>query len=155
MFGRTSRLILNGCAAASAAVLGLGFVSLATAQPYSEQPSYGQRDYDADAPSVGEVVVTPDYRSNRSENGIPTERIYAQRVVHFGDLDLNTDWGARELHARIVRAATDACNQLDSEYPMGLVPLDSSDGDCKARAVRHAMADAPIGDAVDTDYHGY
>ena len=35
------------------------------------------------------------------------------------------------------------------------VPIDSSDGDCKARAVRHAMADAPIGDAADADYHGY
>ena len=55
----------------------------------------------------------------------------------------------------MVRAATDACNQLDNQYPMGLLPIDSNDGDCKARAIRHAMADAPIGEAVDTDYRGY
>jgi len=155
MFGRTSNLLLNGCAAATAAVLGLGFVGHATAQPYYDRPGYDQRDYDADAPSVGEVTVTPDYRSERTWNGIPTERVYASRVVRFDDLDLSTRWGVHELHARVVRAAADACDQLDREYPMGLLPIDSDDGNCKARAVRRAMADAPIGEAVDADYNGY
>jgi hypothetical protein len=61
----------------------------------------------------------------------------------------------QELHARVVRAATDACNQLDNQWPQGLSPIDSNDGDCKARAIRNAMAEAPIGQDVDTDYTGY
>ena len=155
MFGRISSRLLSGCAVSAAAALGLSFAGQAVAQSYNVQPAYDQPSYAADAPNVSEVVVTPSYRNDRSDNGIPTERVYASRVVHFGDLDLSTGWGVHELHARVVRAATDACNQLDSQYPMGLTPLDSNDGDCRAHAIRHAMADAPIGDAVDTDYHGY
>jgi UrcA family protein len=157
MFGKFSNLLLSGCTAAAAATLGLSFAGHAGAQTYYDQPSYDQRDsadYDA-APNVGEIVVRPTYRNQRSENGIPTERVYASRVVHFDDLDLSTRWGVRELHARVVRAATDACNELDHLYPSGLYPVNSNDGDCKARAIRHAMADAPIGDQVDTDYRGY
>jgi UrcA family protein len=157
MFGKISSLLTSGVAATAAAALGLSFAGHAGAQPYYDEPNYDQRDsadYDT-APSVGEIVVTPNYRNQRSENGIPTQRVYASRVVHFDDLDLSTRWGVHELHARVVRAATDACDQLDSLYPQGLYPIDSNDGDCKARAVRHAMADAPIGEAVDTDYRGY
>ena len=155
MFGKFPNLLLSGCTAVAAATLGLSFAGHAGAQTY-DQPTYDQRasaDYDS-APAVGEVVVRPTYRE-RNENGIPTERVYASRVVHFDDLDLSTGWGVHELHARVVRAATDACNELDRLYPQGLYPIDSNDGDCKARAIRHAMADAPIGDAVDTDYRGY
>jgi UrcA family protein len=166
MFGKISSRLMSGCAASAVAALALSFAGQAGAQTYNEQPgydrpandqpSYDQRDRDAnDSTRVGDLVVTPDYRPNRADNGIPTQRVYASRVVYFDDLDLNTAWGVHELHARVVRAAADACNQLDNEYPMGLVPIDSSDGDCKARAVRHAMADAPIGDAADADYHGY
>jgi UrcA family protein len=155
MFGRISSHLMSGCAVSAAAALGLSFAGQAAAQTYNDRPAYDQPGYEADAPSVGEVVVTPDYRSARTWNGIPTERIYASRVVHFGDLDLSTRWGVHELHARVVRAATEACNQLDNQYPMGLLPIDSNDGDCKARAIRHAMADAPIGEAVDADYNGY
>jgi UrcA family protein len=154
MFGRISRLLLSGCAASATAALGLSFAAQAGAQTYYDRPAYDQPNYDADAPNVSEVVVTPSYRNERSENGIPTERVYASRVVHFGDLDLSTRWGVHELHARVVRAASDACNQLDNQYPRGLIPLDSNDTDCRARAIRHAMADAPIGDAADADYNG-
>jgi UrcA family protein len=156
MFGKIPSLLLSGSTIAAAAALSLSFAGHAGAQTY-DQPNYDQRgdsaDYDG-APSVGEIVVRPTYR-DRSENGIPTERVYASRVVHFDDLDLSTGWGVHELHARVVRAATDACRELDSLYPSGLYPVDSNDGDCKARAIRRAMADAPIGDQVDTDYHGY
>jgi UrcA family protein len=151
MFGRISNLLLSGCAASATAVLGLSFAGHAGAQPYYDQPSY-ERDYDGSR--VGEVIVTPDYRSNRSENGIPTQRVYASRVVHFDDLDLSTSWGVHRLHSRVVRAATDACDELDRLWPQGLYPIDSSDGDCKARAIRHAMAQAPIGEAADADYNG-
>lgn len=158
MFGKISTLLSSGCAATAAATLGLSFAGHATAQTYYNQPAYDQRgdtaDYDA-APSVGEIVVRPTYRDDRDENGVPTERVYASRVVRFDDLDLSTRWGVHELHARVVRAATDACNELDNLYPSGRYPMNSNDGDCKARSIRHAMADAPIGDAVDTDYRGY
>ncbi len=154
MFRRISRVLMSG-AASSVAALGLSFAGHAAAQPYYDQPSYDQRDYDDDSSTVGEIVVTPDYRYGRSENGIPTERVYARRVVNFEDLDLSTRWGVHELHSRIVRAATDACNELDTLYPSGLYPVDSSDGDCRARAIRHAWAQAPIGEDVDADYNGY
>ena len=157
MFGKVSNLLLSGSATAAAAALGLSFAGHAGAQTY-DQPNYDQRgdaaDYDTGPANVGEIVVRPTYRE-RNENGIPTERVYASRVVHFDDLDLSTGWGVHELHARVVRAATDACSELDRLYPQGLYPIDSNDGDCKARAIRHAMADAPIGDQVDTDYRGY
>ena len=156
MFGKLTSTILSGSLASAAAALGLSFAASAGAQPYYDQQGYDQPAYDqGDSSRVGELVVTPNYRENRDENGIPTERVYASRVVHFDDLDLSTRWGVHELHARVVRAATDACNELDSLYPQGLYPINSNDGDCKARAIRHAMADAPIGESVDTDYRGH
>jgi UrcA family protein len=151
MFGRISTLLATGCATS---VLALSFAGQVSAQPYYDRPDYDQSDYDTGA-HVGEVIVRPTYRNERSENGIPTERVYASRVVHFDDLDLSTGWGVHELHSRVVRAATDACNELDRLYPQGLYPIDSNDGDCRARAIRHAMADAPIGEAADADYRGY
>ena len=150
MLGRIPTILATGCAAS---VLGLSFAGHVGAQPY-DRPDYDQRGYDNDS-RVGEVIVRPTYRNEPSWNGIPTERVYASRVVHFGDLDLSTRWGVHVLHARVVRAATDACNELDRLYPQGLNPIDSNDGDCRARAIRPAMADAPIGAAVDTDYRGY
>jgi hypothetical protein len=35
---------------------------------------------------------------------------------------------------------------LNNQWPQGLNPIDSNDGDCRARAIRHAMAEAPITD---------
>jgi UrcA family protein len=170
MFGRISSLLLSGCAAAGAAAIGLSFATAASAQPYDEQPApyadqpapydeqpapapYAGGDYAADtSATVGEIVVTPGYRPDRDENGIPTERVYASRVVAIDDLDLSTDWGVDELHNRVAHAASDACEQLDNQWPQGLNPIDSNDGDCKARAIRHAMAEAPI---TDPNYDGY
>jgi UrcA family protein len=146
MFGRISSLLLSGCAASAAAALGLGFASHAAAQPYYDEPGpYAASDYGEDAAyEVGGIVVTPSYRPDRTYNGIPTQRVYASRVVPVDDLDLSTGWGVHELHSRVVRAATDACDQLDQQWTMGLYPIEGNDADCKARAVRHAMADAPI-----------
>ena len=178
MLGKISSLLLSASAACCVGALGLSFAAPANAQSYNDQPTYDQQptydeqpapyadqepstpyasDYATDtAAEVGGIVVTPGYRRDDTYNGIPTERVYASRVVHIGDLDLSTGWGVHELHARVVRAATDACNELDNLYPQGLYPIDSSDGDCKARAIRHAMADAPIGDPVDGYYdNGY
>ncbi|HXQ13586.1 MAG TPA: UrcA family protein [Caulobacteraceae bacterium] len=144
MFRKISRLLLSGCAATAAAAL--GFAAPATAQPYDDEPgAYAAQDYGRDTSAeVGGITVTPSYRPDQTFNGIPTERVYASRVAPIDDLDLSTRWGVRELHARVVRAASDACNQLDEQWPQGLYPIDSSDGNCKARAIRHAMRDAPI-----------
>ncbi|HZZ87208.1 MAG TPA: UrcA family protein [Caulobacteraceae bacterium] len=149
MIGKISSLLLSGAAAAATAALSLSCAPQANAQPYYDDPGYqpapaaGDYSYDT-AAEVGGVVVTPDYRGDRSVNGIPTQRVYASRVVPIDDLDLSTRWGVEELHARVAHAASSACDQLNNMWPQGLYPIDSSDGDCRARAIRHAMADAPI-----------
>ena len=122
--------------------------------PYADQPPpSAASDYASDdAAEVGGIVVTPSYRPDSDENGIPTERVYASRVVDFSDLDLTTPWGVHELHNRVYNAASSACDQLDNEYPLGLAPIDSNDGDCKARAVAHAMDDAPVSYPLNSDY---
>jgi hypothetical protein len=101
MIGKISSLLLSGCAASAAAALGLSFASQAAAQPY-DQPAYDQpapyaSDYATDTSAeVGGIVVTPSYRPDRDSNGIPTERVYASRVVPIDDLDLSSDWGVRD-----------------------------------------------------------
>jgi UrcA family protein len=160
MSGRISNLLMAGCAATAAAAIGLGCAPQANAQPYSDDSgAYAAQNYGQDTSAeVGGIVVTPSYRPDQTFDGMPTQRVYASRVVPIDDLDLSTRWGVHELHSRVVRAATDACNQLDAQWPQGLYPIDSSDGGCKARAIRHAMADAPITydgyDAYDRDF-GY
>jgi UrcA family protein len=151
MFGRISTLLMAGCAATAAAAIGISCAPQANAQPYDDAPgAYSAPDYGQDTSAeVGGITVTPQYRPDQTFNGIPTERVYASRVAPIDDLDLSTRWGVHELHSRVVRAASDACNQLDQLWPQGLYPIDSSDGDCKARAIRHAMRDAPI------TYDGY
>lgn len=151
MFGRISTLLMAGCAATAAAAIGLGCAPQVSAQPYDDEPgAYAAQDYGRDtAAELGGVTVRPSYRPDQTFDGIPTQRVYASRVVPIDDLDLSTRWGVHELHSRVVRAASDACNQLDAQWPQGLYPIDSSDGNCKARAIRHAMRDAPI------SYDGY
>jgi UrcA family protein len=154
MFGRISTLLMAGCAAAA---IGVVCAPQANAQSYNDQRTYdGQPgaysapDYGQDTSAeVGGIVVTPSYGPDQTYEGIPTRRVYASRVVPIDDLDLSTRWGVHELHSRVVRAASDACNQLDAQWPQGLYPIDSNDGNCKARAIRHAMRDAPI------TYDGY
>jgi len=155
MIGKIPSLLPSGCTAAAAAALSLTFAPQASAQPYYDSPPPSASDYGYDtAAEVGGVVVTPDYRYGRTENGIPTQRVYASRVVPIDDLDLSTRWGVHVLHSRVARAATDACDQLDNMWTQGLYPVDGSDGDCRARAIRHAMADAPI-TYPDYDDYGY
>ena len=148
MFGRISSLLMAGCAAA--AVVGLG-APLASAQPYADDSgAYAAPDYGQDTSAVvGGITVTPGYHRGETYDGIPTERVYAAEVVPIYDLDLSTRWGVHELHTRVAHAASNVCRRLDEEWPQGLYPIDSSDGDCRARAIRHAMDDAPI------TYDGY
>ena len=157
----------RGSMACAAAALGLAFAGAGHAQPYDDGPSgYGPAPYDQpdygppgyppaayndDTPYAGGVTVTAPPRHERSANGAEIDRVTASRVVDISDLDLSTHWGVHALHARVERAAADACQELDNTP--GLYPVDPSDTDCQQRAVHEAMASVPIG--VDADYNGY
>jgi len=129
---------------------------------YPPPPAYAQprAGYYAPAPAyakpgstVGEVVVVaPYHRVERDPGtGAPIERVSTSRIVHFEDLDLNTDYGVRELHYRVVLAARDACDSLNGRYDI----MDPGDRDCVPRAVINAMHSVPIGYATDAAYEGY
>jgi UrcA family protein len=163
---------LRGSMACAAAALGPAFAGGGHAQPYDggpygdapppyDQPDQGPPDngppgypppaYNDDTPYAGGVTVTAPPRHERTASGAEIDRVTASRVVDVSDLDLSTDWGVHELHARVERAAADACEELDNTP--GLYPVDSSDADCQHRAVHRAMASVPIG--ADADYNGY
>ena len=119
---------------------------------YPPAPAYAPSFAD-DGTTVGEVIVRAPYRHHSERDpatGAPIERVSTSRIVRYSDLDLTTDWGVRELHYRIVRAAHDACDSLDRHYDV----LDAGDHQCVADAVRNAMHDAPIGEASDAAYEG-
>jgi len=121
--------------ATCAAALAFG---LAAALPVAAQPGYGPYDDDANTTS-GIVVTAPPYHERDSATGAPIEWVSASRVVRYGDLDLNRRWGRRELHARIVRAARSACDELDQAYPV--TAPDSPP--CVRSAVRQALYQIP------------
>jgi len=108
--------------------------------------------YANSAPTVGEVIIVAPYRHSERDpaTGAPIERVSTSRRVRYDDLDLTTDWGVHELHHRVERAAQDACDSLDRHYDT----LDSGDSECVVRAIRDAMAQAPIGYASDAAYEG-
>jgi UrcA family protein len=59
------------------------------------------------------VVVSPPNRAEwDSQTRQYVNRQYASRVVDVSDLDLNTDWGARELRHRVSNAARSVCWEL-------------------------------------------
>jgi UrcA family protein len=126
--------LMNGAACAFAAV------GLMIAAPIHAQP-YGDRgDYDARSASVGEVVVTSPRRAEwDSETRSFVDRDYLTRVVDTSDLDLNTDWGARELRARVVRAAHSVCDRLSERDG----PDENQDRACVHRAVTGALRTIP------------
>ena len=99
--------------------------------------SYAQANYDDD--TVEGITVRP-HRTERSAIGAPIETITASRLVRYGDLDLNSDYDAHILKARIERAASSACDELNNRADV----LDSDSDDCYRDAVRdarHQVAD--------------
>lgn len=120
-------------AACAAALLGLAATTPAVAQPY-DPDAYG------DASMVGGVTVTAPHRE-RAWNGAEVDVLTASRTVDASDLDLSRRYGRRTLHARIVQAAVDACDELDNQWVSGWTPLDN-DTDCIHAAVRRGMSDA-------------
>jgi UrcA family protein len=125
------------------AVAAFGLTAVASTSAFA-QPGYGRYDDDPYTTS-GVVVTAPRHADRDSATGAPIEWVSASRVVRYGDLDLNRAWGQRELHARIVRAARSACNQLDDAYPITA----SDSPPCVRAAVRQAMYQIPTSDDYD------
>jgi UrcA family protein len=135
MFVNNTPLASRCLSVAAAAAFGLALTAAAQAQP-----GYGR--YDNDPDTVGGVTVTaPRFHDRDSATGAPIEWVSTSRAVRYGDLDLSRPWGARELRARITRAARSACDELDSAYP--LTAADSPP--CVRNAIRQAMYNVPGG----------
>jgi UrcA family protein len=123
-----------------AAATALSAATLLFTVPAHAQPDYDRGgDYDASS-SVNDVVVTPPNRSGwDSQTRQFVDRDYATRVVDVSDLDLNTDWGARELRHRVSNAARSVCRELDNrnaEDP-------DANAACFQQARDHALAQIP------------
>ena len=140
-----SRLLLCGLAVAA---LGLAASAPARAQDPAYDGSAYQRDYgQADGPGCDraryddrdgdEVLIRARPLGRSTTTGAPIRRVTTSRVVDYRDLDIDSPWGARELHWRIVRAAHDACDELDDRYPIGSPDVDG----CVSEAVRDAERD--------------
>jgi UrcA family protein len=101
--------------------------------------SAGAQEYGQPAPGYygppEEVIVTPPpYVRQRSAIGAPIIDASLSRPVRMDDLDLRTDWGARELRSRISYTARTLCRQLDTMYPV------SYDGGTSQDCYRDAFA---------------
>jgi UrcA family protein len=138
------RLALCAAAAAGLALAAPGLP--AQAQDYGHD--YGRYDNSAQSVDPGnDVTVTAQPREERDPaTGAPYERVYASRVVSYADLDLNARWGVRELRARVVRAARDACDELDNS---GIAINAPDDPPCVSTAVQRAMYQVPVADYFD------
>ncbi|HEX4196975.1 MAG TPA: UrcA family protein [Caulobacteraceae bacterium] len=131
------------CAAAAA-----GMALVVPSLPAHAQP-YGA-PYDAyDAGPSNDITVYASPRAGRDPyTGAPYERVETSRVVSYADLDLNSRWGVRELRARVISAARDACDELEND-PMTITASD--DPPCVSTAVHRAMYQAPIPDYFQDD----
>ena len=143
MASALSTRILRGSIVSAVAALGLSFA--AQAQPYDQYP-------ETYTTATGVTVYAHPKRQERSPIGAPIENLQVSRVVDISDLDLETGYGRHIMRERVRHAASDACRELDT-LP-GYVPAaGENDVDCYHRAVRDALATAPVG--VDADYTGY
>jgi UrcA family protein len=138
-----SRYRLALCAAAAAG-LALAAPGLpAQAQDYGHDYGSYQTGPDDD------ITVTALPRAERDPaTGGYYDRVTTSRVVSYGDLDLNSRWGVHELRARVVRAARDACDELDNSAIAINAP---DDPPCVSTAVRRAMYQVPVADYFDDE----
>ena len=108
---------------------------------YGQPPSYGP----AYGPPEEITVYGPRRHESRGDQGAPIQDVAISQPVRFDDLDLRTNWGARELRNRIEYTARVMCQRLDTMYP---IKADDSPP-CYRTAVDQAMyqADAAISHA--------
>jgi UrcA family protein len=125
----------------------LALAAGATGLLYSMSPAFAQPDdgyyrsaYNRDVPNEEVVIAVPRHHAQRSAIGAPIVDVALSQRVSFQDLDLRTDWGARELRKRIRFAASSMCRQLDVDYP---VTADDSPP-CYRTALGDAMYQADI-----------
>jgi UrcA family protein len=137
------RLALCAAVAAGLALAAPGLP--AQAQDYGHD--YGRYDNNPQyADPDGDVTVQALPREERDPaTGAPYERVRASRLVSYADLDLNSRWGVRELKARVVHAARDACDELEN----GIAINAPDDTPCVSTAVRRAMYQVPLPDYFD------
>ena len=146
MLHSSARLLL------AASALGLALAaSSANAQDYDPNyappPNYGP-NY-APPPAYGPpeeiTIYGPRRHEQRSDIGAPIQDVAISQPVRFDDLDLRTEWGARELRHRIEYTARMMCQRLDAMYP---IKADDSPP-CYRTAVDQAMyqADSAIDQA--------
>jgi UrcA family protein len=108
---------------------------------YAPPPNYAP----ASGPPEEITIYGPRRHQERGDLGAPIQDVAYSRAVRFDDLDLRTDWGARELRNRIEYTARAMCQRLDAMYP---IKADNSPP-CYRTAVDQAMyqADAAISQA--------
>jgi UrcA family protein len=135
----TQRLALAGLAA-------VGLTAGAASPPAHAQPDGYYSD------SGGSITVYAPRRLERDPaTGAEIDVVRAYRTVDYGDLDLNAPWGVRTLRARVERAASDACDELNNTP--GLVIIDSED--CVGEAANGAMERVPVSYAARYHEDGY
>lgn len=114
--------------------------SSAVAQDYGDEDtnySDGDANYDEDANNQEEIEVTAPRLPQTDARGLPP-RVELSREVSYGDLDLRTYEGARELRARVRYTAHQICTEIDANYP-------GPDGEtqaCYRQASHNAMTEA-------------
>ena len=108
---------------------------------YASPPGYGP----ASGPPEEITVYGPRRHEQRGDLGAPIQDVAISQAVRFDDLDLRTEWGARELRHRIEYTARVMCQRLDTMYP---IKADDSPP-CYRTAVDQAMyqADSAISQA--------
>jgi len=132
-------LHLSTLAATLFAILGLAFVSPATAQ---------EKTTTTKTPIATITVTTAPYRnmgeiSRMTVQGHKFLVVSASIPVPFSDLDLAQASGADELGRRIRVAARMACQQLDIKYPSHIYAVIGTD-DCQRNAANSGMAEAKL-----------
>jgi UrcA family protein len=105
-------LSLNIAVLAGAAGLALA-ASPASAQEYG---SYGPAGYQTSSQEQIQVLA-PQFRTEHTPLNAPFEKVSLSTEVPYGDLDLRTGYGARQLHHRIRDAAWQVCTNLRDTYP--------------------------------------
>jgi UrcA family protein len=129
-------------AAAAAGALFAGSSAFAQDDPNTNDVAFTPADQES-------VIVEAPYNihADAPKFGLPS-KLTASRAVPFGDLDLGTRDGARELRSRVRAAALDICRTLDDASGTREQPGATK---CFEGALKNGMvrADAAIHDARD------
>lgn len=137
----------------TAGALGFALATVpAGAQPYSHTyGTYYTPSRDGGPPEV--VTVVPPRRGpERDEIGAPVEYVSLSKAVPYGDLDLRTRRGVRELRYRINFTAISLCGRLNTMYPITDGESWPVDQPCYENAIHEA--NYQVGHAIRAAY-GY